>query len=52
MIPFGYNLTKEDYDRFERYAYVTRTNLGEKTSEILVNESLKFVAQCPRPELE
>ncbi|MDP8244782.1 MAG: hypothetical protein P9L94_11915 [Candidatus Hinthialibacter antarcticus] len=47
---FGYILTKEDYDSFERYAYITRTSLGEKTGEILINESLKFVDQCPKPE--
>jgi hypothetical protein len=47
---FGYILTKEDFDSFERYAYVTRTSLGERTGEILVDESLKFVNDCPRPE--
>src|SRR5436309_724809 len=43
---FGYILTKEDYDSFDRYAYVTRTSLGEHTGEILVNEALKFVNGC------
>jgi hypothetical protein len=46
---FGYILTKEDYDSFKRYAYVSRTSLGERTGEILVNEALKFVNDCPRP---
>ncbi|MBZ0254589.1 hypothetical protein K8I31_00910, partial [bacterium] len=46
---FGYILTKEDFNSFERYEYVSRTSLGERTGEILVNESLKFVNQCPRP---
>jgi hypothetical protein len=47
---FGYILTKEDFDSFERYNYVSRTSLGERTGEILVTESLKFVDDCPRPE--
>lgn len=47
---FGYILTREDFDSFERYAYVTRTSLGERTGTILVDEALKFVNDCPRPE--
>ena len=47
---FGYILTKEDYDSFKRYSYVSRTSLGERTGEILVNEALKFVEESPRPE--
>ena len=47
---FGYILTKEDFDSFERYAYVSRTSLGERTGEILIEEALKFVNDCPRPE--
>jgi hypothetical protein len=31
---FGYILTKEDFDSFKRYAYITRTSLGERTGEI------------------
>jgi len=46
---FGYILTKEDYDSFKRYAYVTRTSLGERTGEIFVSEALKLVGDCPRP---
>ena len=46
---FGYILTKEDYDSFKRYAYVSRTSLGERTGEILVNEALAFVNACPAP---
>jgi hypothetical protein len=48
---FGYILTKEDYDSFERYAYVSRTSLGEHTGQVLVDEGLKFVDECPRPEV-
>lgn len=44
---FGYILTKEDFDSFKRYAYISRTSLGERTGEILVSEALKFIEQCP-----
>jgi hypothetical protein len=47
---YGYILTKEDYDSFKRYAYITRTSLGERTGEIFEEEALKFVDACPRPE--
>ena len=47
---FGYILTKEDFDSFKRYAYVTRTSLGERTGQILVDEALKFINECPRPQ--
>jgi hypothetical protein len=47
---FGYILTKEDFDSFKRYAYVSRTSLGERTGEILVQESLKFINESPAPE--
>ena len=47
---FGYILTKEDYNSFKRYGYVSRTSLGERTGEVLVNEGLKLVAECPTPE--
>lgn len=47
---FGYILTKEDFGSFKRYEYVSRTSLGERTGDILVNEALKFVAECPAPE--
>lgn len=46
---YGYILTKEDFDSFKRYAYISRTSLGERTGEILVAESLKLVDECPRP---
>jgi hypothetical protein len=46
---FGYILTKEDYDSFKRYAYVSRTSLGERTGEILVKEALRFINETPAP---
>jgi len=47
---FGYILTKVDFNSFPRYAYVSRTSLGEMTGEILIERSLHFVDQCPRPD--
>lgn len=47
---FGYILVKEDFNSFKRYDYITRTSLGEQTGPILVEESLKFVNECPRPQ--
>jgi hypothetical protein len=47
---FGYILTKEDYNSFKRYDYISQTSLGEQTGEVLVNEALKFVNECPQPE--
>jgi hypothetical protein len=46
---YGYILTKEDFDSFKRYTYITRTSLGERTADILVAEALKLVDECPRP---
>lgn len=40
---FGYILTKEDYNSFKRYDYISRTSLGEFTGEILINSSLKLL---------
>jgi len=47
---FGYIMVKEDFDSFERYEYITRTSLGEMTGDILIEQALKFVDACPRPE--
>ncbi|MBI3418461.1 MAG: hypothetical protein HY043_24485 [Verrucomicrobia bacterium] len=47
---FGYMLTRVDWGSFRRYDYVSRTSLGENTGEILIEEVLRFVAACPRPE--
>ncbi len=45
---FGYILTKVDFNSFERYDYITRTCLGERTGEILIEKSLSLVNTCPR----
>jgi hypothetical protein len=47
---FGYILTKVDWGSFKRYAYVSKTCLGEMTGEILIDEALKFVNACPAPD--
>lgn len=46
---FGYILTKVDWGSFKRYDYITRISLGEMTGEILIEESLKLIAECPAP---
>ncbi len=45
----GYILTKEDFNSFERYNYISRTSLGEKTGEIYVNASLDLINKSPKP---
>jgi hypothetical protein len=47
---FGYLLTKEDYDSFKRYEYISRTSLGERAGTIFVDESLRLVNDSPAPE--
>jgi len=47
---FGYILTRVDWNSFKTYSYVSRTCLGEKTGEILIDEALRFIAESPAPE--
>ncbi len=47
---FGYILTKEDFNSFPRYDYVSRTSLGEMTGDILVEKSLGFIENAPSPD--
>ena len=44
---YGYILTKEDFNSFERYNYITRTSLGKKTGEIIINEALQLIKESP-----
>ncbi|MCK3682834.1 hypothetical protein [Maribellus sp. YY47] len=44
---FGYMLTKEDFNSFERYNYISRTSLGEMTAEIYEQAALKFIKESP-----
>lgn len=47
---FGYILTKEDFESFDRYEYISETSLGEQTGPILVDSLLTFADEAPRPE--
>ena len=47
---FGYILTRVDWGSFQAYDYVSRTCLGEKTGEILIEEALRFIAESPSPQ--
>ncbi len=47
---FGYILTKEDFNSFERYNYVSRTSLGEMTGGILTSELLDLIKNSPQPK--
>ena len=40
---YGYILTKEDFNSFNTYNYISRTSLGERTGEILVNEIMNLI---------
>ena len=44
---FGYIITKEDFNSFKRYDYISRTSLGEMTGEIFIEESLKLIQESP-----
>jgi hypothetical protein len=43
-------MAKVDWQSFKRYDYISRVCLGEMTGEILIEESLKLVADAPRPQ--
>lgn len=42
---FGYILSKEDFNSFERYNYISRTSLGEMTGEKFVSEAMQMINQ-------
>jgi len=46
---FGYIITKEDYDSFRRYEYITRTSMGEGTADIVMSTALSLVEDAPEP---
>ena len=48
---FGYILTRVDWGSFERYNYITRTCLGERTGEIFIQHALKMVSGMPAATL-
>ena len=47
---FGYIMTKEDFNSFKRYSYITKTSLGEKTAEIIENAALQLIDESPAAE--
>ncbi|WP_341225130.1 hypothetical protein [uncultured Arcticibacterium sp.] len=49
---FGYILTKEDFNSFKRYQYVSQTSLGEMTGDIYINHALEMIKESPKPELK
>ncbi len=44
---FGYILSKEDFNSFKRYEYISRTCLGEMTGEIYIQEALMLIQENP-----
>jgi hypothetical protein len=47
---FGYIITKEDFNSFKRYDYISRTSLGERTADIYITEVLDLVESSPTPK--
>jgi len=47
---FGYIMTKVDFRSFPRYDYISEVSLGEMTGEILIERSLKLVAEASAPD--
>jgi hypothetical protein len=47
---YGYIITKEDFNSFKRYNYISRTSLGERTAEIVINEALELIKTSPSAE--
>lgn len=42
---FGYILTRVDFESFDRYAYISRTSLGEMTGEIFMENALEMISE-------
>ena len=42
---YGYIITKEDFNSFERYRYICKTSLGEKTADIVINAALELISE-------
>ena len=47
---YGYILTNENFNSFDRYDYVSITSLGEKTGEILITELLDMIDKNRQPQ--
>ncbi|WP_339926128.1 hypothetical protein [uncultured Cyclobacterium sp.] len=48
---FGYILTKEDFNSFKRYEYISKTSLGEETAEVYIEEALQLIEESPGTKL-
>ena len=46
---FGYILTREDFNSFKRYEYISRTSLGERTGDVLIKNALEMIGQSATP---
>lgn len=44
----GYMLTAVDYESFEKYRYISRTSLGERTGDILIENSLQLIKNAKK----
>ena len=44
---YGYIITKEDFNSFKTYNYISRTSLGEKTAEIVIDKALELIKESP-----
>ncbi|MEQ9411467.1 MAG: hypothetical protein RIK87_27380 [Fuerstiella sp.] len=40
---FGYILTEVDFQSFDRYSYISRTSLGERTGTIFIQQALELI---------
>ncbi|MGK0137444.1 MAG: hypothetical protein ACI9DJ_000888 [Algoriphagus sp.] len=47
---FGYILTKEDFNSFKRYEYISKTSLGEMTADTYIKQALELIKESPKPE--
>lgn len=47
---YGYILSKEDFDSFDRYEYISKTSLGEMTGEIFIQEAIQLIQENPGAE--
>ena len=43
----GYIISKEDFNSFDRYEYISETSLGEMTGEIFIQEALMLIHESP-----
>ena len=44
----GYILTKEDWNSFERYNYITQTSLGESTADIYLEKAIQLINEAKK----